>query len=248
MPTPIWTISRRQNLRGNFFAAIPSINASSEPRPVRFQKTRRRPRSHRDSGGYDFLIDPDLRADTAPLFWLQHIDPTAVVVVPAPEGFGRSLSLSGLTPRFDRDAPEGRYFLTEASDGRLPVVLTNGASATTPGAVLIPIDADFATRADAAMHLWRAITGQPRGSRPARLTRQRRQRLTLALRALDGRLAGESYRVIGQGLFGRTRIPAGPGWKTHELRDQTIRLVRAGLALMRGGYRDLVRHGRAHRG
>jgi hypothetical protein len=127
------------------------------------------------------------------------------------------------------------------------LVLTDSASATTPGAVLIPIDADFGTRADAAMRLWRTITGQPRGSRWARLTRQRRQRLTLALRALDGRLAGESYRVIGQGLFEPTRIPAGPGWKTHELRDQTIRLVRAGLELMRGGYRDLLRQGRAQR-
>ena len=235
-------------MRGNFFAVIPTINARFEPQSVRFPKRRRFPRSHHDSGGCDFLIDPDLRADTAPLLWLPHIDPAAVVVVPAPEAFGHSRSLSALTPRFARDAPEGQYWLTEASDGRLPVVLTNGASATTPGAVLIPIDADFGTRVDAAMRLWRAITGQPRGSRPARLTRQRRQRLTFALRALDGRLAGESYRVIGQGLFGRTRIPAGPGWKTHELRDQTIRLVRAGLALMRGGYRDLVRHGRAQRG
>jgi len=236
-------------LRGSFFAAIPTIDASSEPQSVRFPKRRRFPRSQHDSGGYDFLIDPDLRADTAPLLWLPRIDTTAVVVGPAPEGFADSRSLSRLTPRLARDAPEGQYWLTETSDGRLAVVLINGASATTPGAVLIPIDADFGARVDAAMRLWRTVTGQPpSSSRPARWTRQRRQRLTLALRALDGRLAGESYRVIGQALFGRTRIPAGPGWKTHELRDQTIRLVRAGVALMRGGYRDLVRHGRAQRG
>jgi hypothetical protein len=234
-------------LRGSFFAAIPTTNASFERRSARFLKRRRFSRSRRDSGGYDFLIDPDLRADKAPLLWLPHIDPTAVVIVPAPEAFGHSRSLSGLTPRFARDAPEGQYWLTDASGGRLPLVLTNGASATTPGAVLIPIDADFGARADAAMRLWRMIAGKPRGSRAARLTRQRRQRLTLALRALDGRLAGESYRVIGQGLFGRTRIPAGPGWKTHDLRDRTIRLVRAGLALMRGGYRDLLQHARVQR-
>ena len=73
------------------------------------------------------------------------------------------------------------------------------------------------------------------------LTQQRRHLLSLALRALDGRLAGESYRVIATGLFGDARIPAGPGWKTHDLRDRTIRLVRSGIDLMQGGYLDLLR-------
>jgi hypothetical protein len=73
------------------------------------------------------------------------------------------------------------------------------------------------------------------------LTQQRRHRLTLALRALDGCLAGEFYRVIAAGLFGDARIPAGAGWKTHDLRDRTIRLVRGGLELTQGGYLDLLR-------
>ena len=64
----------------------------------------------------------------------------------------------------------------------------------------------------------------------------------LALRALDGRLAGETYRAIAQALFGAARVPAGPGWKTHDLRDRTIRLARAGLKLMQGGYLDLLRY------
>jgi hypothetical protein len=73
------------------------------------------------------------------------------------------------------------------------------------------------------------------------LTQQRRHRLGLALRALDGRLAGASYRVIAAGLFGDARVPPGPGWRTHDLRDRTIRLVRAGMELMQGGYLDLLR-------
>ncbi len=129
----------------------------------------------------------------------------------------------------------------------MPAVLTGGASAATPAAVVIPLDADFAARADAALRLWRAATGRAHGRPPERLTRQRRQRLGLTLRALDGRLADESYRVIAQSLFGRTRIPAGPGWKTHELRDRTIRLARAGIELMRGGYLDLLRYPRSQR-
>jgi hypothetical protein len=58
-----------------------------------------------------------------------------------------------------------------------------------------------------------------------------RERVGLTLGARDGRLAGESYNVIAAGLFGDARVPAGPGWKTHDLRDRTIRLVPAGIEL-----------------
>ena len=54
---------------------------------------------------------------------------------------------------------------------------------------------------------------------------------------------GNSYRIIAEGLFGATRIPE-RAWKTHDLRNRTIRLVQSGLALMRGGYRALLRHKR----
>src|SRR5258708_1875201 len=63
-----------------------------------------------------------------------------------------------------------------------------------------------------------------------------RERVGLTVRALDGRLAGESYRVIAAGLFGDARVP-----KTHDLRDRTIRLVPAGIELMQGGHLDLLR-------
>jgi hypothetical protein len=48
-------------------------------------------------------------------------------------------------------------------------------------------------------------------------------------------------------LFGRARVPAGPGWKTHDVRDRTIRLARAGLELMQGGYLDLLQYPRPQR-
>ena len=44
----------------------------------------------------------------------------------------------------------------------------------------------------------------------------------------------------GEVLFGKKRIPD-RAWKTHDLRNRTIRLVQSGLALMRGGYRELMR-------
>jgi len=42
-------------------------------------------------------------------------------------------------------------------------------------------------------------------------------------------------------LFGDARVPASPGWKTHDLRDRTIRLVHSGMELMQGRYLDLLR-------
>jgi hypothetical protein len=144
-------------------------------------------------------------------------------------------------PAFARRAVDGEHWLINDAHGPLPTLLTGVANPDTAAAVVIPLDADFATRADAALRLWRLVTGRPRGRPPDRLTRQRRHRLGLVLRALDARLAGESYRAIAAGLFGDARVPAGRGWKTHDLRDRTIRLVRSGIELMQGGYLDLLR-------
>ncbi|WP_247387503.1 MULTISPECIES: DUF2285 domain-containing protein [unclassified Bradyrhizobium] len=67
---------------------------------------------------------------------------------------------------------------------------------------------------------------RPRPRTPfCQLSAQRRERLALALCALDGHLDGASYRVIAEVLFGRKRIPE-RAWKTHELRSRTIHLVR----------------------
>ncbi|WP_247278032.1 MULTISPECIES: DUF2285 domain-containing protein [unclassified Bradyrhizobium] len=89
----------------------------------------------------------------------------------------------------------------------------------------------------ASRRLWRAITGRAPGPPFYQLSAQRRERLAFAVRTRWA--LGASYRVIAEVLFGRKCIPE-RGWKTHELRSRTIRLVQAGLALMRGGYRALL--------
>ncbi len=48
--------------------------------------------------------------------------------------------------------------------------------------------------------------------------------------------------VILPKLFGARRVE-GEMWKTSSLCDRTIRLVKGGLALMRAGYRKLLRGG-----
>ncbi|MGY3146385.1 hypothetical protein ACVWYQ_003384 [Bradyrhizobium sp. USDA 3397] len=89
---------------------------------------------------------------------------------------------------------------------------------------------------------WRS-NGAPSDHRPLTLPILTRRRLILSLRAVDGSLEGHSYREIAQGLFGKHRIPDRT-WKTHDLRSRTIRLVKTGLHLVRGGYRALLRRKR----
>jgi hypothetical protein len=104
----------------------------------------------------------------------------------------------------------------------------------------LPFDRDFDARAYAARRLWRAINGRTPGPAFHELSKQRRERLSVAIRALDARAAGSTYRAIAEVFFGKKRIPDRT-WKTHDLRNRTIRLVQSGLALMRGGYRELLR-------
>lgn len=105
--------------------------------------------------------------------------------------------------------------------------------------VVLPLDELFEVRAAAAIRLWHGLTGRTVGRNPAELPAARRERLVLALRALDGRLDNASYRDIAEALFGSSRMPD-RGWKTHDIRDRTVRLARLGFSLMQGGYRRLL--------
>jgi hypothetical protein len=104
----------------------------------------------------------------------------------------------------------------------------------------LPFDGDFDARAYAARRLWRAMNGRMPGPAFHELSKQRRERLSVAIRAHDARAAGSTYRAIAEVFFGKKRIPD-RAWKTHDLRNRTIRLVQSGLALMRGSYRELLR-------
>lgn len=111
--------------------------------------------------------------------------------------------------------------------------------ADSPYAVLLPVDRLFEVRTAAALRLWRGLIGRRPGPDPGALTAERRQRFILALRALDARLQGATYPDIAAGLFDTSPISR-RDWISHELRDQTGRLVRLGFKMMRGGYRQLL--------
>jgi hypothetical protein len=143
--------------------------------------------------------------------------------------------------------------LRQGSDGWHAIVRLGGTThrlwlrelptQTSSFVVELPLDSDFDVRSHAARRLWAALEERALGPPLPALSIQRRRRLTLAIRAADGRTEGNSYRAIAEGLFGESRIPE-RAWKTHDLRNRTIRLVHSGFALMREGYRALLRQSR----
>jgi hypothetical protein len=148
-----------------------------------------------------------------------------------PEFTPRPLSLNPVL------AAEGDDYVIERLGVEVRVHLDSGVD--DPTAVLLPFDGLFEVRVAAALRLWRALNGRRPGPNPAALSEARRNRLVLALRALDGRLDGATHREIAAALFGVNAV-AERDWISHDLRDRTARLVRLGVAMMNGGYRRLL--------
>ncbi|MFB9264936.1 DUF2285 domain-containing protein [Bradyrhizobium erythrophlei] len=140
-----------------------------------------------------------------------------------------------------RHTPDGWHAIVPLGGAKHRLWLPELPASGSLVAVELPLDRNFDMRLRAARRFWLALEQRPLGPPPLALSILTRRRLILALRAADGWLEGNSYRQIAQGLFGTLRIPD-RGWKTHDLRSRTIRLVKMGLRLMRGGYRALLRH------
>ncbi|WP_247384787.1 MULTISPECIES: DUF2285 domain-containing protein [unclassified Bradyrhizobium] len=140
-----------------------------------------------------------------------------------------------------RHAPDGWHAIVALGGAKHRLWLTEPPPSGSSLAVNLPFDGSFEVRLRAAHRFWLALERRPIGPPPLTRPILTRRRLILALRAVDGSLEGHSYREIAQGLFGKHRIPD-RGWKTHDLRSRTIRLVKTGLHLARGGYRALLRH------
>ena len=66
------------------------------------------------------------------------------------------------------------------------------------------------------------------------------RRLRHLLQALDGSLAGATYRDIAVALFGEARVLADWSDPRRHLFDQVRRAVRRGCYLMNGGYRSFL--------
>jgi hypothetical protein len=173
--------------------------------------------------------------------------PTVIPIVRSTSASsGSILSLADMLSGEIRQASDGWHVLLRIGDVEHRLWLKQPPAADASYAAELVLDGDFEIRSHAARRLWLALNGHHAGPAFEKLSPQRRQRLALALRALDARVEGNSYREIAEGLFGPRRVPE-RAWKSDDLRNRTIRLVRDGIALMRGGYRALLRQARRKR-
>ena len=191
--------------------------------------------------GLTFPADPELSAGEQAIFWRPDVYPRTVVLTAAPTGTPQTVPFEPQTWRGDlieRRADDGDHALliTPRLQHRLwmPGAIARGQ----PVACVVPLGADAACGAAAAVQFWRHLKGD--ADAPPRKADSRLWRAHLSLQALDGHRAGDSYRALAERVFGAGRVAA-ESWRTSSLRDATIRLVRTGLALAGGNYRRLLR-------
>lgn len=129
------------------------------------------------------------------------------------------------------------------ADGLSWMRLENGTSLVgnlvddQPVGLLLPLDHAWPVRLAAADRLYRQLID--RDSDPP-ITQHRRERLKRALRTIDGRQNGASYRAIATAFFGADRVAAEP-WKTSSLKAQVARLASYGRMMIDQGYKNLLR-------
>lgn len=183
-------------------------------------------------GGYDFPADPELNALSAPVFWLPSAAPAAVhLIASLPNvGLGDTIPQNAITD--SRTGADGVSWIhLQVGDNLVGVTIEDQ-----PIGILLPLDSDWPVRLAAADRLYRQLIG--RDADPP-ITRQRRERLKRALRTIDGRQSGASYRAVATAFFGADRVSAEP-WKTSSLKAQVARLASYGRMMIDRGYRQLL--------
>jgi hypothetical protein len=176
-----------------------------------------------------------------PILWSPNADTGVVILAAAP---GSLIAFPGVleVSVASGDTAQGFHAIHATKALTSHLFILPGTNPDAPLAALIPLDRDSLSRIEALTRF--CFSWQRRPVPPdTRLTRPQRRRLRLMLQAVDGRLNGATYREIARVIYGVARIDDAP-WKTSPLRDSTIALVRNGLAMIDGGYRQLLRHRR----
>lgn len=189
--------------------------------------------------GLRFLADPKKGAHETAVYWHPEELASLVILAPAPASVVSDPFVvdDWLMHHPLRHANDGTYILIKDGKARYQILLTTPPRHGAIRVALLPMDCTTPRREQATQGFWGyAARGHPR---PRFTGASRLGRLNMALRALDLRQSGASYRTIAETLLGARPTDAAP-WKTAAVRDTAIRLVRTGLSMMQGGYRRLL--------
>ena len=208
------------------------------------RKSKRRSRGRADienRWGLQYLVDPTESALGKPVYWSPKADPAVLVITRTPDLFEPKMQLD-IPVTLTQKSVGGFSAVSVFDDCMFNVIFTARSKPTYPCTVLLPIDDDCPSRIETLTRFWRALHGR---TVPAdtRLTSHQRRRIRLMLQAFDGRDNNASYREIADAIYGASRVAA-DSWKTSALRDSTIALVKDGMAMVEGDYRQLLKHRR----
>ena len=158
-----------------------------------------------------------------------------IAVIPLPRGF---------EPLADAFGDHEHHIVAASGAARLRLCLRT-ASGRCPDCLIILHDTCAAVRLAAAARFERMTRGlRPGPDRAASPSAYRRLRLIQLLSIHDALDAGASSRDIAFGIvFPRHRPLAGATWNGSGERRHTLRLIADTRRLMKGGYRELLRHG-----
>lgn len=173
-----------------------------------------------------------LNALGAPVFWLPAAAPAVVQLIAALPDIDLTAAIP-LDSIADRKIDADGLSWLQLVDG---VNLVGNQLDGQPVGLLLPLDGDWSVRLAAADRLYRQLVD---GDADPPITRQRRERLKRALRTIDGRQSGASYRTLATVFFGADRVAAEP-WKTSSLKAQVARLATHGRRMIDQGYRQLL--------
>lgn len=190
--------------------------------------------------------DPTLTAQDATVFWDGRISPAVVSVrcTSAQDALGRT-ELWSWTPfkctiRTYRDETGTTHVLFRR-DGRSVQLLMHGDAADDQTFYAI-FEAETLARAEIVKRVLMRLQSfqSPMERRKTRSSTQFEDHLHHYLIALDGALAGASYRQIARTIYGKARVADAWTAETTYLKNRTRRAVERGLALMNGGYLTLL--------
>lgn len=189
------------------------------------------------AGACNFAARPDWSALEQPIYWTPDIDPGVVNLIETPSnlalGQGRARNIAVEHAVFDESGHNVRLLPLPGCQLRLH----NGVQPGRPMSAVIPLDAYARDRLWSIERFIRLQSGD--NARDERLTAAQRRRLVLMLRAIDAREEDASLFEIAVALFGR-RLVDRSDWPESTFRYVTQRLVRDGLKMIGGGYRQLL--------
>jgi hypothetical protein len=206
----------------------------------------RRPVPLAESWGLRFFPDPGMPGGVTPIFWSRSVyRPVLSARLHRP-------GLSENTPFGLADIPgQKTLLLTPDRPAKLAVecgsfaslIAFDDALSAPPAALTLSVEHGGVTELDARLRALRAFIDHcQRRPSPGRSERGFvPQRLSEALRALDGKLAGASLRQIAEALFGPERVREDWDEGTRFTRERARRAVSRGVHLMNGAWRDLLR-------